>query len=161
MSTLSVVMTHSFRQFRCSLLDINHFTALSGGDMSITNSNSNFGNTALRSAGFKAKAFSKDKAGAITHVIPPKALNTISTTATGTNAASSITIANDGSINGIIEGMTVSGTGIGTGALVGTVNTNTRVVTLTAANTATVNGNVIFGEETSLTGSILIFKEQK
>ena len=125
-----------------------HFTALSGGDMSITNSNSNFGNTALRSAGFKAKAFSKDKAGAITHVIPPKALNTISTTATGTNAASSITIANDGSINGIIEGMTVSGTGIGTGALVGTVNTNTRVVTLTAANTATVNGNVIFGEET-------------
>ena len=127
-----------------------HFTALSGGDMSITNSNSNFGNTALRSAGFKAKAFSKDKAGAITHVIPPKALNTISTTATGTNAASSITIANDGSINGIIEGMTVSGTGIGTGALVGTVNTNTRVVTLTAANTATVNGNVIFGEETSV-----------
>ena len=127
-----------------------HFTALSGGDMSITNSNSNFGNTALRSAGFKAKAFSKDKAGAITHVIPPKALNTISTTATGTNAASSITVANDGSINGIIEGMTVSGTGIGTGALVGTVNTNTRVVTLTAANTATVNGNVIFGEETSV-----------
>ena len=127
-----------------------HFTALSGGDMSITNSNSNFGNTALRSAGFKAKAFSKDKAGAITHVIPPKALNTISTTATGTNAASSITVANDGSINGIIEGMTVSGAGIGTGALVGTVNTNTRVVTLTAANTATVNGNVIFGEETSV-----------
>ena len=127
-----------------------HFTALSGGDMSITNSNSNFGNTALRSVGFKAKAFSKDKAGAITHVIPPKALNTISTTATGTNAAASITIANDGSINGIIEGMTVSGTGIGTGATVGTVNTNTRVVTLTVANTGTVNGNVIFGEETSV-----------
>jgi len=127
-----------------------HFTALSGGDMSITNSNSNFGNTALRSAGFKKKSFSKDKAGAITHVIPPKALNVISTTATGTNGASSITLANDGSINGVIEGMTISGAGIGSGALVGTVNTNTRVVTLTASNTSTVNGNVIFGEETSV-----------
>ncbi len=127
-----------------------HFTALSGGDMSITNSNSNFGNTALRAAGFKAKSFSKDKAGALTHIIPPKSLNVISTTATGTNAASSITLANDGNINGVIEGMTVSGTGIGAGAIVGTVNTNTRVVTLTAANTSTVSGNVIFGEETSV-----------
>ena len=127
-----------------------HFTALSGGDMSITNSNSNFGNTALRSAGFKAKAFSKDKAGALTHIIPPKALNVISTTATGTNGASTITLTNDGSVNGVIEGMTVSGTNIGTGAIVGSVNTNTRVVTLTATNTNTVNGNVIFGEETSI-----------
>ena len=127
-----------------------HFTALSGGDMSITNSNSNFGNTALRSVGFKAKAFSKDKAGAITHVIPPRSLNVISTTATGTNGAASITLANDGSINGVIQGMTVSGTNIGTGATVGSVNTNTRVVTLTVSNTGTVNGNVIFGEETSV-----------
>ena len=127
-----------------------HFTALSGGDMSITNSNSNFGNTALRSAGFKAKAFSKDKAGALTHIIPPKALNVISTTATGTNGASTITITNDGSVNGVIEGMTVSGTNIATGATVGSVNTNTRVVTLTGTNTGTVNGNVIFGEETSV-----------
>ena len=127
-----------------------HFTAESGGDMSITNSNSNFGNTALRSAGFQAKAFSKDKAGEITHIIPPKALNVISTTATGTNSASTITLANDGSVNGIIQGMTVTGTGIGTGATVGSVNTNTRVITLTVANTATVNGNVIFGEETSV-----------
>ena len=127
-----------------------HFIALSGGDMSITNSNSNFGNTALRSVGFKAKAFSKDKAGAITHVIPPRSLNVISTTATGTNGAASITLANDGSINGVIQGMTVSGTNIGSGATVGSVNTNTRVVTLTASNTGTVNGNVIFGEETSV-----------
>ena len=127
-----------------------HFIALSGGDMSITNSNSNFGNTALRSVGFKAKAFSKDKAGAITHVIPPRSLNVISTTATGTNGAASITLANDGSINGVIQGMTVSGTNIGTGATVGNVNTNTRVVTLTVSNTGTVNGNVIFGEETSV-----------
>ena len=127
-----------------------HFTALSGGDMSITNSNSNFGNTALRSAGFKAKAFSKDKAGEITHIIPPKALAVISTTATGTSGGSTITLANDGSINGVIQGMIVTGTGIGAGATVGSINTNTRVVTLTATNTAAINGNVIFGEETSV-----------
>ena len=127
-----------------------HFIAESGADMSITNSNSNFGNTALRAAGFKAKAFSKDKAGAVTHIIPPKALAVISTTATGSNGASTITLTNDGSINGVIEGMTVSGTGIGSGATVGSVNTNTRVVTLTASNTSAVNGNVIFGEQTSV-----------
>jgi len=127
-----------------------HFTALSGADMSITNSNSNFGNTALRSAGFKAKSFSKDKAGEITHIIPPKALNVISTTATGTNASNSITLVNDGSINGVIEGMTVTGAGIGDNALVGSVNVNTRVVTLSQTNTDTVNGNVVFGEETSV-----------
>ena len=46
--------------------------------------------------------------------------------------------------------MTVSGTNIGQGATVGTVNTNTRVITLTAANSGAVNGNVIFGEETSV-----------
>ena len=127
-----------------------HFTAESGGDMSITNSNSNFGNTALRSAGFKAKSFSKDKAGELTHIIPPKALNVISTTATGTSGASTITLANDGSINGVIQGMTITGTNLGAGATVGSVNTNTRVVTLTQPNTGTVNGNVIFGEETSV-----------
>ena len=127
-----------------------HFTALAGADMSITNSNSNFGSTALRSAGFKAKAFSKDKAGALTHVIPPKALNVISTTATGANNGGNITLANDGSVNGVIEGMTVHGVGIGQGATVGSVNTNTRVITLTETNTAIVDGNVIFGEETSV-----------
>ena len=54
------------------------------------------------------------------------------------------------SIEGVLEGMPVSGEGIGEGATVGTVNTNTRVVTLTASNTGTVNGNVIFGEEISV-----------
>ena len=127
-----------------------HFTCESGADMSITNSNSNFGNTALRAAGFKAKSFSKDKAGAITHIIPPKSLNVISTTATGTSGTSSITLANDGSVNGVIQGMTVTGEGIGTGATVGSINTNTRVITLTANNSGTVNGNVIFGEETAV-----------
>ena len=54
-----------------------HFFADSGGDLSITNSNSNFGNTSLRSKGFKATAFTKDKAGQITHVIPPKSLSDV------------------------------------------------------------------------------------
>jgi hypothetical protein len=127
-----------------------HFTALSGGDMSITNSNSNFGNTALRSAGFKAKAFSKDKAGALTHIIPPKALNVISTTATGATGSPDITLANDGSVNGVIEGMNISGTNIASGATVVSVNVNTRVVTLSGNNTNAVDTNVIFGEETSV-----------
>ena len=98
----------------------------------------------------KKKAFSKDKAGAITHIIPPKALNVISTSATGANGANTITLTNDGSINGIIQGMTITGTGIGAGAVVGSINTNTRVVTLTVNNSGVVNGNVIFGEETSV-----------
>ena len=54
-----------------------HFFSESGGDLSITNSNSNFGNTSLRSKGFKAAAFTKDKAGQITHVIPPKGLSDV------------------------------------------------------------------------------------
>jgi len=54
-----------------------HFFSDSGGDLSITNSNSNFGNTSLRSKGFKRAAFTKDKAGQITHVIPPKALDDV------------------------------------------------------------------------------------
>ena len=59
-----------------------HFVALSGGDQSITNSNSNFGSTALRAKGFKNLPFTQDKAGKVTHVIPPKKLartyNTVS-----------------------------------------------------------------------------------
>ena len=54
-----------------------HFFSDSGGDLSITNSNSNFGNTSLRSKGFKATAFTKDKAGQLTHVIPPKSLSDV------------------------------------------------------------------------------------
>ena len=51
-----------------------HFVALSGGDQSITNSNSNFGSCALRAKGFKSAPFTQDKAGTITHVIPPQKL---------------------------------------------------------------------------------------
>jgi len=51
-----------------------HFIALSGGDMSITNSNSNFGGCALRAKGYKNEPFTQDKAGSVTHIIPPKKL---------------------------------------------------------------------------------------
>ena len=50
-----------------------HFDGRSGGDFSITNSNSNFGQIALNSEGFKKEAFSKDNKGYITSVITPKA----------------------------------------------------------------------------------------
>ena len=48
-----------------------HFLMESGGDMSITNSNSNFGNTSLHAIGFKGFSFNQDKAGYITDIIPP------------------------------------------------------------------------------------------
>jgi len=51
-----------------------HFVAESGGDQSITNSNSNFGSCALRAKGYKGTPFTQDKAGTITHVIPPQKL---------------------------------------------------------------------------------------
>ena len=54
-----------------------HFFSKSGGDLSITNSNSNFGNTSLRSTGFKSASFTKDKAGQITHIIPPKDISDV------------------------------------------------------------------------------------
>ena len=49
-----------------------HFTTSEGGDMSITNSNSNFGAVALNAKGFKPAAFAKDNRGYITHIIPPE-----------------------------------------------------------------------------------------
>ena len=60
-----------------------HFVALSGGDQSITNSNSNFGSTALRAKGFKTLPFTQDKAGKVTHVIPPKKLTRTYTAVAG------------------------------------------------------------------------------
>ena len=53
-----------------------HFEAQSGSDASITNSNSNFGQLALVSDGFKKHAFEKDDRAFITHIIPPKAITT-------------------------------------------------------------------------------------
>jgi hypothetical protein len=49
-----------------------HFDAKSGGDGSITNSNSNFGQISLAAEGFKKNAFLKDNYAYITSVITPK-----------------------------------------------------------------------------------------
>tara|TARA_X000000368_G_scaffold411086_1_gene395442 strand:- start:2744 stop:8293 length:5550 start_codon:yes stop_codon:yes gene_type:complete len=53
-----------------------HFAAENGGDASITNSNSNFGQLALVSEGFKKESFSKDDKAIITSIIPPRAIET-------------------------------------------------------------------------------------
>jgi hypothetical protein len=52
-----------------------HFSVESGGDMSITNSNSNFGAKALIADGFRRTAFPQDDQGYITHIIPPKEIS--------------------------------------------------------------------------------------
>ena len=52
-----------------------HFLMESGGDMSITNSNSNFGNTSLHAIGYKGFAFNQDKGGYITDIVPVKEID--------------------------------------------------------------------------------------
>ena len=47
------------------------FLSESGGEQSITNSNSNFGSKALLSHGFRKDAFDRDDSGYVTHIIPP------------------------------------------------------------------------------------------
>ena len=53
-----------------------HFLMESGGDMSITNSNSNFGNTSLHAIGYKGYAFSQDQGGYISHIVQPRKVTT-------------------------------------------------------------------------------------
>ena len=52
-----------------------HFLMESGADFSITNSNSNFGDTSLHAKGFMGSAFVKDKGGYISHIVPPQELD--------------------------------------------------------------------------------------
>jgi len=52
-----------------------HFITESGGDMSITNSNSNFGAISLESVGYRNESFDRDDVGYITHIIPPKEID--------------------------------------------------------------------------------------
>ncbi len=51
-----------------------HFVSDNGADISLTNSNSNFGSKSLAASGFKNDAFAQDDKGYITHIIPPKKL---------------------------------------------------------------------------------------
>ena len=53
-----------------------HFRMESGGDASVTNSNSNFGQFALSADGFKKQAFDKDNKGYVSSIIAPRAINT-------------------------------------------------------------------------------------
>ena len=52
-----------------------HFFAGGGGDNSITNSNSNFGQISLVSDGFKFAAFDKDDSAFVTAIIPPRSVS--------------------------------------------------------------------------------------
>ena len=56
-----------------------HFVVDTGGDHSVTNSNSNFGAKSLVAQGFRRDAFPRDDVGYITHIIPPKRITTINT----------------------------------------------------------------------------------
>ena len=58
----------------------NQFVTESGGDFSVTNSNSNFGQIALVAKGFRSEAFDQDDVGYLTQIIPPKTLNPASST---------------------------------------------------------------------------------
>jgi len=51
-----------------------HFDSQTGADLSITNSNSNFGQISLSASGFKKEAFAKDNKAFITSVIAPRAI---------------------------------------------------------------------------------------
>ena len=53
-----------------------HFVAESGGDNSITNSNSNFGQISLVADGFKNAAFAKDDHAYVSSIITPRAIVT-------------------------------------------------------------------------------------
>ena len=53
-----------------------HFVTESGGDFSITNSNSNFGQAGFAGVGFRDSAFSRDDTGYITNIVPPKEIST-------------------------------------------------------------------------------------
>ena len=52
-----------------------HFETSSGGDASITNSNSNFGQFSLASDGFRKAAFDKDNKSYITSIITPRSIS--------------------------------------------------------------------------------------
>ena len=67
-----------------------HFLMKSGGDASITNSNSNFGQFALAADGFKKESFDKDNKGYITSIITPKAVVSPETTVELTQLDSSV-----------------------------------------------------------------------
>lgn len=77
-----------------------HFSAESGGDQSINNSNSNFGAKALVASGFRRSAFPRDDVGYITHIIPPKVLDSteVSVEYTAIDVAKTVGVASTGQL---------------------------------------------------------------
>ena len=75
----------------------NHFVAESGGDHSITNSNSNFGAKAIVCSGFRNDAFPRDDTGYITHILPPQKLggDEVTIEFTAIDVQKTIDVAND------------------------------------------------------------------
>ena len=51
------------------------FVTESGGNISLSNCNSNFGSRSLVSSGFRKNSFSADDLGYVTHIIPPKEID--------------------------------------------------------------------------------------
>lgn len=107
-----------------------YFIVESGGDMLIINFNSNFGNIVLRFVGFKVQVFLKDKVGEIIYIVLFKVFQVIFIIVIGIFGEFLIILVNDGLIEGVIEGIVVSGDGIGFGVIVGFVNRSIRVVIL-------------------------------
>jgi hypothetical protein len=70
--------------------------------------------------------------------------------ATGTAGQATITITDAAGTNGIVPGMTVTGTGIGTNAQVASVTAN--IVTLSVVNSGTVSGSPVFTPRTGFVG---------
>jgi len=65
-----------------------HFEGLSGADISITNSNSNFGENSLTANGFKKAAFTKDDYAYVTSIVAPRAVVNNSVNSTTPNEIS-------------------------------------------------------------------------
>ena len=74
----------------------NHFLSESGGEQSITNSNSNFGSKALVSKGFRKDPFARDDTGYVTHIVPPKDLQKESINVIWRSLDPELTLANVG-----------------------------------------------------------------
>jgi hypothetical protein len=89
---------------------------------------------------FDGTNYFADVTKGFTAVTPPS-LGTITTTATGNSGAFTIVVA---STAGLAVGQVVTGTCIGAGAVITAIDTQTRTVTLSVANTCAVTGSVIF-----------------
>jgi len=77
-------------------------------------------------------------------------MTTTRSSVTGASGVNTITIADTSGTNGIVPGMLVTGTGIGSGATIASVAANR--VTLSVANSGTVSGTITFTPRSGLAG---------